>query len=159
MAKRSRSVLRGISRHRSYTYHEVARALNVARGTVARWVKDGLPAITDQKPHLIIGADLIEHRNRAKAAKRRCELAELYCFRCRTPRQPEGGLADVILSGGPAASLRALCGCGCIMNKRIAVRRLQELQAQLSVAIRQAPSRIAECVNPSLNDAIEKDAP
>jgi len=44
--------------HRSYTVDEASRLLGVAKGTVRRWMTAGLPFLTDQKPALILGADL-----------------------------------------------------------------------------------------------------
>ena len=45
---------RGVRRHRSYSVDEAARTVDVAKGTVRRWTKAGLPAITDRKPALTL---------------------------------------------------------------------------------------------------------
>ncbi len=144
MARRRGKVLRGVSRHRSYTIHETAIALGVTRNTVVRWLRAGLPAVMDRKPFLILGQELIDFHSRRKSEKQHCRLSECYCFRCRTPRPPACGMADLIVGSGPTGMLRALCEtCGNLMHKRLALRRTAELEAELDLAIRQAPSRIA----------------
>ena len=51
---------RGIKIHRNYTVDEVARIRGVAKITVRRWIKGGLPALTDRKPTLILGEDFAQ---------------------------------------------------------------------------------------------------
>ncbi len=145
MAKAPGKVLRGISRHRSYTVHEVALALGVSRGTVGRWLNAGLPAIKDRKPYLILGEELIAFRGQRKAQKQTCALVECFCFRCRKPRAADGNLADLRIANGKTGNLQMLCVCcGNVMHKRVSLARLPELQARLDVSIRQAALRIAE---------------
>lgn len=59
---------RSIKLHRSYTVDEASRTIGSAKGTIRRWIKSGaLPALTDQKPNLILGEDLIDYlKARAK---------------------------------------------------------------------------------------------
>jgi excisionase family DNA binding protein len=142
MPRRRSATLRGVSKHRSYTIAEAARALGVTRGTVTRWLKDGLPAITDRKPHLILGEELIAYRVRRKPAKATCRLEECYCLRCRAPRVPAGGMTDLIVYG-KTGNLAALCGtCLNPMHKRLSLKRLDDLRNILDVVIRQATARI-----------------
>ena len=74
---------RAIKQHYSYTSEEAARVLGVSKGTVRRWMKDGLPCLTDQRPFLILGTDLrdfLKYRNRPRQT---CQLNECFCFRCQ----------------------------------------------------------------------------
>lgn len=52
--------------HRNYTYDEAADLLGLHKNSVRRWVThEGLAALTEQRPHLILGAGLkafLEHR-------------------------------------------------------------------------------------------------
>lgn len=59
MARR-RANRRAIKLHYSYTSEEAAMMLGVSKGSVRRWLKDGLPHLTDQRPYLILGDDLRE---------------------------------------------------------------------------------------------------
>jgi excisionase family DNA binding protein len=69
--------------HRSYTVDEVARLLGVAKGTVRRWIKAGLPVLADRKPALILGEDLVQFLASRKAPRKKCSPAECYCVKCR----------------------------------------------------------------------------
>ena len=60
MAGHGKSNWRAVKMHRNYTVDEAARVLGRDKGTIRRWIAKGLPAIKDQKPHLILGTDLIE---------------------------------------------------------------------------------------------------
>jgi len=137
------AVLRGVSKHQSYEIAEIARILRVARGTVARWLKGGLPVIRDRKPHLIQGADLIAFHAGRRKSKQKCGLAECYCFCCHVPRRPALGIADLVVAAGPTGNLHALCEtCTTPMHKRVSLTDLDRLRALLDVTIRQAPARI-----------------
>lgn len=139
------SVLRGVSKHRSYTIAELAFALRKCRGTVERWIKAGLPVMAEKKPHLVHGADVAAFQAVRKTPKQKCRLSQCYCFTCRQPREPAGGMADLHIGSGSTGNLHALC-CECLgpMHKRVSLARLDELRAVLDVAIRQAPARIGE---------------
>ena len=49
-----------VKTHRPYTVDEAAKTLGVGKPTVRRWIKGGLYALTDRKPWLIQGGDLID---------------------------------------------------------------------------------------------------
>lgn len=138
MGKR-RASPRGINRHRNYTVDEVARKLKVADGTVRRWLKAGLRAVTDRKPLLILGDDLKDFLDGRKAVKQRCKLQECFCFTCRAPREPAGKMAEFRPLSATSGNLGALC-CSCLgaMHKRVSMTRLGELQAMLDLTIMQA---------------------
>jgi excisionase family DNA binding protein len=77
---------KGLKSHRNYTVEEIARLIGSSRGTVRRWTKKGLHFVTEQRPRLIRGDDLLEFLAKLKAPKQRCQLHECYCFKCRVPR-------------------------------------------------------------------------
>lgn len=132
MAKRAN--WRAIKRHRNYNVDEAARALNVAKGTIRRWIKDGLPAITDKKPALIMGADLIEFLKARKPKKQKLLINELLCFSCKVPRHPAFGEVEYIISNTKSGSLRALCEvCTTVMHKRISRCDADQLKTRLIV--------------------------
>ena len=87
---------RRIKTLRSYTIDEAARALHVHRNAVRHWIRHcGLPAITDRRPHLIHGADLVAFLKARRAAnRRRCAPGEFFCLKCRQPRRSAGGMVD-----------------------------------------------------------------
>lgn len=82
---------RTVRKHLNYTVEEVADVVDVAKGTVRRWMKSGLPARTDKRPALILGCDLIAFLNASKPKRRRCAVEESFCFWCRRPCKPAFG--------------------------------------------------------------------
>jgi excisionase family DNA binding protein len=80
---------------RSYTIEEAASLLDVHRNTVRHWIRNGLPAMTDQRPHLIQGRDLGEFLREQQMSRRsKCGPNQFYCFRCREPRTGAEGLVE-----------------------------------------------------------------
>ncbi|MBW6422019.1 helix-turn-helix domain-containing protein [Rhizobium sp. XQZ8] len=99
-----RPIRRAIKQHYSYTTEEAALVLGVAKGSVRRWLKAGLPHLADQRPFLILGSDLRAFLDKRDKPKQRCGLHEFYCFRCREPKPAAGGLIDYT----PRTALRAV---------------------------------------------------
>jgi hypothetical protein len=149
---------RGVRRHRSYSVDEAARTVDVGKGTVRRWTKTGLPAITDRKPALILGSDLIDFIKSRRQPKQRCQLDELYCFACRAPRRPAFNAVEYVPLTPTGGNLRALCArCSTVMHKRVSTASLAALKAILSVAVTQADKPISERDEPCLNDNFERE--
>ena len=140
-----RTKRKGLKSHRNYTVEEVARVLGVARGTVRRWVKKGLPFVTERRPRLIRGDDLLEFLAKLKAPKERCQLHECYCFKCRSPREPALRMADIICDRPTSGNLRALClVCETWMHKRVSFAALNRLREKLDITVRQAGSSLKD---------------
>lgn len=153
-----RSYGRGIRRWRSYTVDETARMLGVAKGTVRRWIATDLPAITDRKPALILGSDLVDYLAAKGRPKQECRLHECYCFGCREPRAPAFRAAEFFPINPTSGNLRALCEhCATVMHKRVPTARLDELRAILDVTIRQADQHIDDRMKPCLNDDLQAE--
>ncbi|MEW6769469.1 MAG: helix-turn-helix domain-containing protein [Pseudomonadota bacterium] len=141
---RGKSV-RGIKRHRNYTVEEAARALGVSKLTVRRMKKAGLPAITNRKPHLIMGADLVDFLIARRAKRAICQLSECFCFTCRKPREALGNLADLHVRSAKIGNLEAFCiACGGPMRKAVSLARLDELKRLFDLSVRQVGKRMGE---------------
>ncbi|MCO5161270.1 MAG: helix-turn-helix domain-containing protein [Mesorhizobium sp.] len=123
--------------HRSYTIDEAARTLGTAKGTVRRWIDNGLPAIRDRKPILILGDDLIDFLVARRKPSQKCRLHECFCFTCRQPRAPAFGEVEFHPLTPTSGNLRALCEeCTTVMHKRVAVAQLGALGALVTVTIK-----------------------
>jgi hypothetical protein len=145
MSRRPRSSRHRINIHRGYSVDEVARARGVTKGTVRRWTKSGLPAITDQKPLLILGEDLVEFLGMRKAPSQRCSPFECYCVKCRAPRMPAGNMAEYVPLAPKTGNLRAICPvCFRLMHKRIRWDGLEPLRKVLTVTITQPVPSLTE---------------
>ena len=153
-----RITARSISKHRSYSVDEAARALGVAKGTVRRWLKDGLPALTDQRPALITGAALIAFLDARAKPPTRCALNECFCFSCRAPRRPAFGEVEFHVLAPSNGNLRALCEvCTTVMHKRVSTAKLDALRGLATVVIKQADGRIDKGRAPCPNDHLKQD--
>ena len=136
---------RRVKRNRNYTYEEAARLLEAHPRTVRNWVqRDGLPALAEQRPHLIVGSILSDFlRDRRQARKTRLKPHELYCLRCRVARVPAGHMVDCILSDAPTGNLCGICpACDGLMHKRVSLGRIDQVRRKLEVTIRQASSAL-----------------
>jgi excisionase family DNA binding protein len=148
---------RAIKTHRNYTVDEAAGALGVHKGTVRRWLKNGLPALTDQRPTLILGSELVTFLKARRAPKQICRLDECFCFSCRTPRRPAFNAMEYMSLSDTGGNLRALCEvCTSVMHKRFSEKRLEDLHKLLEVTITQPSEHINERSQPSANVHFER---
>lgn len=124
--------------HRVYTVDEAARALDVHKNTVRRWVAaDGLEVVDDRRPQLIRGTVLRAFLMARRARKRQtCAPGQLYCVRCRAPREPAGGFAEYLPLNPNSGNLRAICPvCDCLMHRRTTREQLPLIQGAIEVAL------------------------
>lgn len=158
MARR-RPNRRAIKQHYSYTTEEAAAALGIAKGSVRRWLKAGLPHLADQRPFLILGSDLRDFLEKRDKPKQRCRLHEFFCFRCREPKAAAGGLIDYVARTALSGQLSAICeACETIMHKNVSASKLALLERQAAVSFPQGDPRLSEMSNVSCNDHFSKDA-
>lgn len=144
---------RTIRKHRNYTVDEAARALRVAKVTVRRWLKAGLPAVTERRPTLIVGGDLIAFLASTRPKKHSCAIHQAYCFSCRAPRGPALGEVEISTLRGTTAHLFAMCEvCGTGMYKAVSLAQIIQLKAHATVSIGPGVERIGEHRHPLLND-------
>jgi excisionase family DNA binding protein len=139
--------------HRSYTVDEAARALGVCKPTVRRWIKGGgLAVLTDQKPMLILGADLVDFLKASRAPHQKCQSYECYCVKCRKPQRPACDMIEYIPLTPTSGNLRGLCPeCETFMHKRINIAALTTLGVILEVTIAQVPPHLRDRDDPSPN--------
>ncbi len=149
---------RAVKLHRNYTVDEAARVLGVSKGTVRRWLKNGLPALTEKKPALILAADLIAFLDKRAARRAPCDPDECYCFSCRAPRKAAFGAAEYVPITATGGNLRALCAeCSTVMHKRVSRVQLAALSANLDVTIMQADEPLSDSQKPCVNDDLEAE--
>jgi hypothetical protein len=151
--------------HLNYSVDEIARLLKVSNGTVRRWVKTGLEPIEGKGMTIVRGSVLREFLRRRRAnAKRPCGPGFLYCLRCRTPKEPANGKADLVFINRGASTptstgnLRGMCpDCSALMFRRVNLARLGSVLGNLAVTLPEAPSRLGGIPSPSLNSDLNKD--
>jgi Helix-turn-helix domain len=150
---------RRIKVHRNYSIEEIARILKVHKNTVRRWTKNGLSAINDKsRPRLYLGPELKRFLGERQVQTRRpCPPGHMYCFRCREPKSPVHGEADLLPLTAEMASLCGMCQCGTLMYRRVSRRTLHRATSTLTVTVPKAPLRIGGLPSPIVNgDLIEE---
>ena len=128
---------RGIGRHRNYTVAEASAKLAVHPNTVLLWIKEGLPVVGGRRPHLILGADLIEFLS-ARNARRKRPLGpgEIYCVACHGPKRPAGDLADLTPTSANGGTLLGICpDCDRIIRRHVSWTSLDEVLGGLEITV------------------------
>ena len=157
--RRRRPNHRRIKIHWPYTIEEASRATGTSRVTIRRWITSaGLPAITDRRPHLILGSDLAKFLEGRARKKTKLSLHEFYCFKCKAPRGAVIGLAEYVARTPSTGNLEVLCDvCTTVMHKVIATAALGEVERILQVSIQQGSVRLMDTPEPSLNDHLARE--
>jgi hypothetical protein len=146
---------RRIKIHRNYTVEEIARILSVHKHTVRRWERAGLRAIDDGRPKLFRGDVTRDFLVRLRDKDRRpCGPGQMYCFRCRSPKAPYGGLADLLPLTAKLATLRGICECQTLMHRRVSHRTIRVAARGLAATLQEVQPRLGESVLPNVNAAL-----
>lgn len=147
-----------IKTHRCYTVAEAAQALGVAKVTVRRYLKVGLPCLDDQRPLLILGKDLKDFLNEKRKQKQSCRIDECYCMSCKAPRKPAFDEVEVHPTKGGRGNMHALCNvCSTVMHKAVSADGLKALRANLTVTTVQAETRLNDGNPPRTIDHFKKE--
>jgi len=144
---------RRAKRLRLYTVEELATLFQLHKNTVRRWQKLGLKPIDDRRPALFRGMDVAEflqaHR---KTAKRPCGPGEMYCLKCRSPKVPDGNIADLRVDGPSSGCLIGICPtCATMLYRRVNPSRIASIRGSLEISVRRAQTHIADRNDPILN--------
>jgi transposase-like protein len=109
MAPRRHNAAR-IKTHRNYEIEEAAEALGVTPQTVRKWIKDGLPALTEQRPYLVLGWQLKAYlKDRSAARKATKGDGEFYCPSCKARRNAALGMTEEIIMSNGKPAKRGFC--------------------------------------------------
>jgi len=145
--------------NRSFSARELADLLDVHKNTVRHWQRKGLRALDGGRPALFHGRavrDFLTNQNAAR--KRPCPPGTFYCFRCRAPQRPAGGMVDYVPRSTVAGNLIGLCEtCGTTMHRRTRRAAIADVMPGIAVAIREGDQRLSGSTCPSLNCDNDKD--
>ena len=99
-----------IKANRTYVVEEAADAVGVTPQTVRNWVKQGLPAMNNQRPTLILGSAFKEFLASGEAARKRpLRVGEFFLLHLQGPRGPALAMADYTPLSASHGLLRAFC--------------------------------------------------
>jgi hypothetical protein len=131
--------------HRNYSIEEIAQLFGLRKNTVHNWLKQGLMAIDDRRPTLILGRELSRflHERRQKA-KRLCGPGRIYCVACRSPQVPAGNMADCIATGPRSGNLCGICpDCGRLIYRRVNLEKVDAVKGELDITVTRPSARVA----------------
>ena len=139
--------------HRAYKVEELADLYDVHKNTVRQWIQEGLKTVDDHRPTLIQGNHAVEFlKQRRQSRKRPCKANEIFCLRCRSPKEPVPGLVEYVPVTESLGNLVALCpDCSSIINRRTNLTKALTISQEMQITFPQAQKHIAESVQPSLN--------
>lgn len=139
--------------HHSYTVEEVARLFGIHKNTVRDWLRNGLSALCERRPLVILGPVLVDYLKARRAKnKRKCRPGEIYCVRCREPRHPKDQQAIYQALTPTNGNLIGRCSrCAIRIFRRISLAKLSQVSGELRVTIPEAQQHIDESHKPSVN--------
>ena len=142
--------------HRNYTVEDIAGLFGAHKNTVRQWIKAGLEPLDRRRPLLVHGSDLSAFlRDRKQKNKRPCKPGEVYCVRCRAPKQPDGDMADYLPITERLGNLEGICpDCGAMIYRRASLAKLAQIRGKLNITFREAPRQVSKRGEPSLNSDI-----
>jgi hypothetical protein len=123
--------------HRTYSVEEVANLFGAHKNTVRQWIKIGLPIIDQRRPILMQGQALFDFlKARRVKNKQTCKPGEIYCVRCRVPRNPAGDIADYHALNDTLGDLIGICPvCEAMIYRRVNSTRLEQDRGNLQVTL------------------------
>jgi len=123
--------------NRNYTISEIALLYDVHKNTVINWLKRGLIKIDNQRPYLIVGSDLRHFLKDLRGInKRPCELGEIFCMKCRSPRIPEQESITFEAESSTYGRIKARCEvCHSSMNRYFRLQELSVLRRHFAVIL------------------------
>lgn len=145
--------------HRSYSVEEVADLYGVFKGTVRAWIKAGLPTLNQKRPLLIRGSELAAyHRARRTKNKQACKAGEMFCFKCRIPKKPDGNMVEFQSVTEKIGNLVGICPtCYTIMNRRVSIAKLEQVRGEIDITMPLTQQHIVESKQPSVNSDLKQE--
>jgi len=121
--------------HRNYSVEDIARLFGIHKNTVRNWLKQGLAAMDDRRPLLILGRELLRFlQERRQRAKQSCGPGRIYCIACRAPKVPAGKMADCIPIGHRSGNLRGICpDCDRLIYRRVNLAKIDAVRGDLEI--------------------------
>ena len=136
--------------HRNYSVEQIARLFGTHKNTVRKWLKEGLPAIDDQRPTLVLGHELSRFLiERRQTTKQSCGPGRIFCVACRAPKVPAGQHGGLHLHERHDGNLCGICpDCGRLIYRRVNLAKIKEVRGDLEITFREAYPRIREVCSP-----------
>ena len=139
--------------HRNYSVEDIARLFGIHKNTVRSWLKQGLTAIDDRRPTLILGRELSRFlQERRQRAKQSCGPGRIYCIACRGPKVPAGKMAECTPTSPLAGNLCGICpDCDRLIYRRVNLAKIDTVRGELEITFKQPDPRLRERDVPTVN--------
>lgn len=137
----------------TYTVDEITVLFRVTKGTVYRWIREGLTPLDQNLPYLIYGKKLREFlKERRRKRKWVCEIDQLPCFKCQRPRRALENKAWIQFSRNSRVNLAAICDvCQSRMYKCVSAKNLTETMNCFHME-KLHNLHLLDCTSPTCND-------
>jgi hypothetical protein len=128
---------RRVKQRRLYDVQAAAKVLGATPGTIRHWARNGLTALLGVKPLAFRGVDIIDFfKRRAAQRKQTSGPGRIYCFKCRVPKTPAGGMVDYKPTSPKRGVLISICPtCERLMYRACSPAKLDAATRGLSVSI------------------------
>ncbi|HEY8118568.1 MAG TPA: helix-turn-helix domain-containing protein [Methylophilaceae bacterium] len=139
--------------HRCYKVDETADLYGVGKNTVRNWIRVGLQTCDNKRPIMILGSDLNAfHAKQRVKNKQPCKQNELFCMRCKSPKEPAAGMVEYQPINSKTGNLIAICpACETMMYRRISMSKIKQFSDQFGFALPLPHLHIVESHEPSVN--------
>jgi hypothetical protein len=139
--------------HRNYSVEDISRLFGIHKNTVRSWMKQGLKAIDDRRPTLILGRELSRFlHDRRQNAKQSCGPGRIFCIACRAPKVPAGNMAECTRTGPLAGNVCGICpDCHRLIYRRVNLAKIDAIRGELEITFTQPRPRIGESAVLSVN--------
>jgi len=107
MAKRVST--RRIKANRHYPYEDAADVLGLSSQTVRSWRSQSLEVMTDKRPHIILGENLIRFIEARQKPASKMAPDQFRCMTCKRPTRPLDGVVFYNPLTPTRGQLKALC--------------------------------------------------
>jgi hypothetical protein len=149
---------RALSEKRAYTVDEARRALGVTKATVRRWIKAGLPVVEGSWPRLLLGSSIRAFLHERQPERRKCQLDECYCLKCRCPQPAAFREAEIVAASLTSVNIRALCPCCArLMHKRVSLANFPALSHVLRLRVPHALRHLIDTTSTCLHVHFEPE--
>ena len=145
--------------HRTYTVEEVSTLFGIHRNTVRQWIKRGLATNDCRRPTLILGHVLAAFVQAKRTRNTKpCQPGEIYCVRCRHPKNPAGDMAEYQPVTKSLGNIIGICpSCETMMYRRVNLRKMEQVRGRLDITMPEASPHIGESNQPSVNSDLAQE--
>lgn len=129
---------RGIRKARVYTIKQAARIVGVSEVTFRKWPKQGLKIISDKRPYLVRGEELIDFlRKRQSSNRMHMRRDQFRCLSCDGPCDAANQRAEFRPLTELTGRLSANCkDCGNKVGRFCSIAQLHALGETLTIVFK-----------------------